>query len=229
MPGAERTLEIHFSDGRVVTDFSRIVPGPDGTRAIGRIWVFEDITEQRRVANQLLHLAERDPPINLFNRRRFHEELERMLADGRRHREGWACSPSIWTGFKPVNDSYGHRAGDEVLIGSAGAVASVVRRNEMFFRMGATSSRSSCRRPNPRGWPNWPGGCAPVLQALELFLRPGAGQGDGHGEHRHCPEHSPRGGRRVPDRCGRPWMYRAKALGGNCWEFAKDAVGTPLD
>jgi len=24
-------------------------------------------------------------------------------------------------------------------------------------------------------------------------------------------------------------MYRAKALGGNCWEFARDVVRTPVD
>jgi hypothetical protein len=39
-------------------------------------------------------------------------------------------------GFKPVNDRFGHQAGDEVLVRLATAVGAVVRRNEMFFRMG---------------------------------------------------------------------------------------------
>lgn len=129
-------FEIQFSDGRVVTDFSRVVPGPDGARPIGRIWVFEDVTESRRVAAQLMRLAERDPLTNIYNRRRFHEELERMLADGSRHGEDVGLLSIDLDGFKPVNDRFGHQAGDRVLIGLATGVAAVVRRNEMFFRMG---------------------------------------------------------------------------------------------
>jgi diguanylate cyclase (GGDEF)-like protein len=98
--------------------------------------VFEDVTEQLRVAEQLMCLAERDPLTNLYNRRRFHEELERMLADARRHGESVGLLAIDLDGFKPVNDLYGHQAGDEVLIGLANAVGAVVRRNEMFFRMG---------------------------------------------------------------------------------------------
>lgn len=128
--------EIVFRDGRIVTDFSRVVPGPDGARSIGRIWVFEDVTEQRRVADQLMRLAERDPLTNIYNRRRFHEELERVLADGCRHGEDVGLLSIDLDGFKPVNDNYGHQAGDRVLIGLAAAVVAVVRRNEMFFRMG---------------------------------------------------------------------------------------------
>ncbi len=129
-------FEIAFPDGRIVTDFSRVVPGPDGARSIGRIWVFEDVTEQRKVAGQLMRLAERDPLTNIFNRRRFHEELERMLADGCRHGEDVGLLSIDLDGFKPVNDNFGHQAGDRVLIGLANAVVAVVRRNEMFFRMG---------------------------------------------------------------------------------------------
>ncbi|MBS0348321.1 MAG: diguanylate cyclase [Proteobacteria bacterium] len=129
-------FEIVFHDGRIVTDFSRVVPGPDGARSIGRIWVFEDVTEQRKVAGQLMRLAERDPLTNIFNRRRFHEELERMLADGCRHAEDVGLLSIDLDGFKPVNDNFGHQAGDRVLIGLANAVVAVVRRNEMFFRMG---------------------------------------------------------------------------------------------
>lgn len=128
--------EIGFLDGRTVTDFSRVVPGPDNARPIGRIWVFEDVSEQRKVAGQLMRLAERDPLTNIYNRRRFHEELERMLADGCRHGEDIGLLSIDLDGFKPVNDNFGHQAGDQVLIGLATAVVAVVRRNEMFFRMG---------------------------------------------------------------------------------------------
>ncbi len=222
-------FEIHFSDGRIVTDFSRIVPGPDGARAIGRIWVFEDITEQRRVANQLLHLAERDPLTNLFNRRRFHEELERMLADGRRHGEEVGLLAIDLDEFKPVNDSYGHQAGDEVLVGLAGAVASVVRRNEMFFRMGGDEFAILVSAADPQGLAELARRVCACIAGLNFSF--GRGQGTAtvtasigialstrHGED----------GERLIGAADRG-MYRAKALGGNCWEFAQDAVGPPLD
>jgi len=39
-------------------------------------------------------------------------------------------------GFKPINDEFGHQAGDEVLVTIAREVGGIVRRNEMFFRLG---------------------------------------------------------------------------------------------
>ena len=41
-----------------------------------------------------------------------------------------------------MNDRFGHQAGDEVLVDLASGLGSVVRRNEMFFRLPGTSSRS---------------------------------------------------------------------------------------
>lgn len=129
-------VEFRFNDGRVLTSSSRLVPAPEGPRAIGRIWVFEDVTAQRLAASQLQQMAERDPLTNLYNRRRFHEELVRMLADGQRRGEGVGLLAIDLDGFKPVNDRFGHQAGDEVLVRLAAAVGAMVRRNEMFFRMG---------------------------------------------------------------------------------------------
>ena len=129
-------VEFQFRDGRVLTSSSCLVPAPEGPRAIGRIWVFEDVTAQRLAASQLQQMAERDPLTNLYNRRRFHEELVRMLADGQRRSEGVGLLAIDLDGFKPVNDRFGHQAGDEVLVQLATAVGAVVRRNEMFFRMG---------------------------------------------------------------------------------------------
>jgi diguanylate cyclase len=215
-------FEIHFKDGRVITDFSRVVPGPDGARPIGRMWVFEDVTEQRRVAAQLMRLAERDPLTNLYNRRRFHEELERMLADGRRHPQEEVGLLAIdLDGFKPVNDRYGHQAGDEVLVGLASALAAVVRRNEMFFRMGGDEFAILV-----------PSGCAQELSELARrvcvciagmrFSFAGdpvsvtASIGIALG-----PRHDNDAERLIgaADRA----MYLAKAMGGNCWELARES------
>ncbi len=127
--------ELRFKDGRIVTEQS-VVVGEPGGRRIGRMWVYEDVTEQRRVAERLVELAERDPLTKLLNRRRFHDDLALMLADAVRSARPVALIAFDLDGFKPVNDVYGHQAGDKVLVGVAGAVGGTIRRNESLYRMG---------------------------------------------------------------------------------------------
>ncbi|ATE60869.1 sensor domain-containing diguanylate cyclase [Thauera sinica] len=129
-------FEIRFRDGRTVTDRSAVVVGGQRAHGIGRVWIYEDITESRRVSEQLVALAERDPLTNLYNRRRFHEELERMLVDAVRRNAGVGLVALDLDGFKPINDAFGHQAGDAVLVGLAEGVRRIIRRNEMFFRLG---------------------------------------------------------------------------------------------
>jgi diguanylate cyclase (GGDEF)-like protein len=114
-----------------------VVEAVQGQRGIGRVWIYEDVTEQRRIAGRLVELAERDPLTNLFNRRRFHEELTRHLADATRRGNLQVGLIAIdLDGFKPINDEFGHQAGDEVLVALAQQVGGLIRRNEMFFRLG---------------------------------------------------------------------------------------------
>lgn len=133
---AEQSVEWHLRDGRILTERSAVIEGSVAGEHIGRVWVYEDITEQRRTAAQLIQLAEHDPLTNLYNRRRFHEELNRMFADA--ERRGYQIGLLIFDldGFKPINDAFGHQAGDEVLVVLAREVGAIIRRNEVFCRLG---------------------------------------------------------------------------------------------
>ncbi|WP_018988231.1 sensor domain-containing diguanylate cyclase [Aromatoleum toluclasticum] len=128
--------EVHFKDGRIVTDIAALVEAVQGRRGIGRVWIYEDVTEQRRTAQRLVELAEHDPLTGLYNRRRFHEELDRQLADASRRDSQVGLVAIDLDGFKPINDEFGHQAGDEVLVALADKVGDVIRRNEMFCRLG---------------------------------------------------------------------------------------------
>lgn len=132
--GAE-PMEIPLRDGRVVNQMSFPVFERDG-HFVGHLWIFEDVTSERQTAAQLLYLAERDPLTGLFNRHRFQLELERMLAESTRHEHGFALLYFDLDEFKAINDHFGHKAGDALLIRVAGEVSGLTRRHEMFFRLG---------------------------------------------------------------------------------------------
>jgi len=129
-------FDILINDGRIVSEVSAVVPSADGTKPIGRVWVFEDVTEARYAEQRLTELAERDPLTGLYNRRRFLEEMARHIADGVRRTEQVGLMSFDLDGFKGINDTFGHQAGDEVLIRFAAEIGSIVRRNEMYFRLG---------------------------------------------------------------------------------------------
>ncbi len=129
------TFEIVMADGRVVTQISYVVRDHEG-RFIGRLWIYEDVTRERQTAEQLIYLAERDSLTGLYNRHRFQDELSRMLVEvERRHSHGALLFFDL-DEFKYINDTFGHRAGDAMLIRVAGEVGTLVRRNEIFSRLG---------------------------------------------------------------------------------------------
>ena len=59
-----------------------------------------------------------------------------MIADAQRHSSRLALLFFDLDDFKYINDTFGHRAGDAMLIRVAGEVAGQVRRNELFSRLG---------------------------------------------------------------------------------------------
>ncbi|HWI53930.1 MAG TPA: EAL domain-containing protein [Symbiobacteriaceae bacterium] len=75
----------------------------------------QDITERKSYEKQLMHLASYDPLTDLFNRRRFQEELERQLLLVMRRGGRGALMFIDLDQFKYVNDTLGHQAGDEFL------------------------------------------------------------------------------------------------------------------
>jgi len=150
-----------------------------------------------------------------------------MLADGRRNREAVGLLAIDLDGFKPVNDGFGHQAGDEVLVELARAVGAVVRRNEMFFRTGgdefailvpvadapglAELARRVCACISGLTF-SFGGEPATVAASIGIALS------TRHGEV----------GESLIGAADRA-MYCAKSRGGNGWEFAQDATAAPVD
>lgn len=128
-------FELDLYDGRVLTQISYPVTDDDG-RTIGRLWIYEDITYERQTAQQLLYLAERDPLTGLFNRHRFQDQLERLIATSVRTGSRFCLIYFDLDEFKYINDTFGHKAGDTVLVRIAGEISTLVRHEETFARLG---------------------------------------------------------------------------------------------
>jgi len=105
-------------------------------RFIGYLWIYEDVTRERQTADQLVYLAERDALTGLYNRHRFQQELARTMLETDRHQMRCAVMFFDLDEFKTINDSYGHSAGDALLIRVAGEIGALVRRNEVLARLG---------------------------------------------------------------------------------------------
>jgi diguanylate cyclase (GGDEF)-like protein len=99
------------------------------------VWTVDDVTEGRRVLDELRYLADHDLLTGLPNRRTAVRWLDRCL-DHEQSDNGIAVLFADLDGFKAVNDRLGHPSGDELLARVARRLATIVRPGDMLCRYG---------------------------------------------------------------------------------------------
>ena len=108
----------------------------DNPRVRGVVVTSRDVTDRKLLAEQLTRLAFHDPLTGLPNRALYMDRLAHALKRTLRTGEPVAVLFLDLDGFKRVNDSLGHDAGDELLKIAAERVRSSIRPSDTVARLG---------------------------------------------------------------------------------------------
>ena len=184
-----------------------------------------DLRTLLATTSQLRHLADHDALTGLPNRRRFEQELARHLAHVRRHGPEGAALVLDLDCFKPVNDTFGHAAGDRLLARVADVLRERLRVTDVVARLGGDEFAILLPRVDRAG-------AGAVAHSIVETVRAEALTADAHGvtvsigvvPFDACATALPDGVLALADLA----MYDAKAAGGDGWALYAEARVTAL-
>lgn len=135
---------------------ARATEGPGAILEIARMAhaLVEEISNhlraQERRIGELENLATTDALTRVLNRRGFEEALTHELSVAKRHGVGGVLIFVDLDEFKPVNDTFGHAAGDEVLVTVANLLRGHIRDTDYIGRLGGDEFAILLPRSNKR-------------------------------------------------------------------------------
>jgi diguanylate cyclase (GGDEF)-like protein/PAS domain S-box-containing protein len=134
----EREYRIIRADGQLrwLSDKCFIARNADSARGPIIVGIAEDITEKKQLEGELQRLATTDVLTQSSNRRYFFECAQREFDLARQYASPLAFQLLDIDDFKRINDTHGHQTGDQVLQRVAQCGSSVLRRGDLFGRIG---------------------------------------------------------------------------------------------
>jgi diguanylate cyclase (GGDEF)-like protein len=107
-----------------------------GAQPVRYVATLTDITQRKELEDALRHRAYHDPLTDLPNRALFADRLRVALLQAQRHGRAFALCFIDLDYFKPVNDEFGHAAGDDLLVETARRLRVCVRAADTVARVG---------------------------------------------------------------------------------------------
>ena len=124
-------------NGEVFPEWLNIVKiGNDIDGDIHYAGIFNDITERKKDEAKIRSLAFYDELTNLPNRRLFHDRLDVAISTAHRNKQLAAVLFVDLDRFKQINDSMGHKVGDELLITAASRISRSIKEGDTVARFG---------------------------------------------------------------------------------------------
>lgn len=116
--------------------FTRILDDQNQDDQILAQLILSDITDRKEEEIRIRQEAELDPLTGLYNRRATEQALRLLLEKSRFEASTLAVCLIDLDDFKPINDNYGHHAGDVVLTTLAERMRTFLRENDIAARLG---------------------------------------------------------------------------------------------
>src|SRR5215208_5800018 len=111
-------------------------PIVEGDKILGAVVTFKDITERKALEKKLQYQAFHDPLTDLPNRALFMDRLGHALARAGQQATEVAVLFTDLDNFKVINDSLGHKAGDQLLVAVAERLKACLRPVDTVARLG---------------------------------------------------------------------------------------------
>ena len=133
---AQRETALKHKDGSVVPVLLNFAAVRAGESLTGLAMVARDLTERRRLAEEMSYRESFDALTGLANRSEFEKRLDRVLATARERDERHALLYIDLDQFQLVNDACGHAAGDQFLMQASQLIQSCIRSRDSLARLG---------------------------------------------------------------------------------------------
>lgn len=134
----DREYRIMTADGQLrwLSDKCYINQQTDSDQGVIVVGIAEDITEKKQLQGELQRLATTDVLTQSSNRRHFFDCARGAFEKARQDGTALAFLLLDIDDFKQINDTYGHPTGDHVLLRIADSGKTVLRRGDLFGRIG---------------------------------------------------------------------------------------------